>query len=356
MKKNIGNTTIDNGTNKDDKLDDDIADDDTIGNDDSIEDDDDTSGDDDTTGDDDDPSNQKGPRDEKSNIYLIISVIACIFLILFVIISAIIILNRRRKRNQEADHIIEGDVNTSRPVNWEEEYNQEFESETSEIPSKERSDEYPVGYDIPIEENPFIDKSDAEKRDSFTYVTYESVSCQICFGNVKPGDTVYRCSCGKTFHTSCADRVGECPLCEKEIITQYPSVPKVEYESFQDDNSKEEEISEVHDDDDEYYGPQKYAGEILTSDSDETEIPQIVTTADVSTPQGCYHLYNMLLAKKGLDMRIGSLSSKSDINKARKQIILMFHPDKWIENKDRATFFMQKVNVAWEVLSTIPRE
>jgi curved DNA-binding protein CbpA len=48
-----------------------------------------------------------------------------------------------------------------------------------------------------------------------------------------------------------------------------------------------------------------------------------------------------------LNIRIGPSSSKDEIGKARKQIIMMYHPDKWQTDKEKATFFTQKVNVAW---------
>jgi len=99
------------------------------------------------------------------------------------------------------------------------------------------------------------------------------------------------------------------------------------------------------------YQPPKFTGDILTSEPGEGEMPNAVTTADLSTQQGCYHLYNMLLAKKGSDIRIGPESPKTDINKARKQIIMMYHPDRWQTDSDKANFFMKKVNVAWEILS-----
>ena len=80
-------------------------------------------------------------------------------------------------------------------------------------------------------------------------------------------------------------------------------------------------------------------------------MPNVVTTADLSTPQGAYHLYNMLLAKKSSNIRIGPNSGKDEIGKARKQIIMAYHPDRWQTDKAKANFFMQKVNGAWEVLS-----
>jgi len=105
---------------------------------------------------------------------------------------------------------------------------------------------------------------------------------------------------------------------------------------------------------DDSYQPPKFTGDIFTSVPGEGEMPNVVTTADLSTQQGCYHLYNMLLAKKGSDIRIGLESPKEDIGKARKQIIMMYHPDRWQTDSDKANFFMKKVNVAWEVLSSRP--
>ena len=105
--------------------------------------------------------------------------------------------------------------------------------------------------------------------------------------------------------------------------------------------------------DDEDHQPLKFTGDILTYEPAEGTMPNVVTTADLSSPQGCYHLYNMLLAKKGSNIRIDSHSPRTDVSKARKQIIMMYHPDRWQGDRDKATFFMQKVNVAWELLSQL---
>jgi len=186
-----------------------------------------------------------------------------------------------------------------------------------------------------------------------TYRVYSSLTCQICFGHIKKGDRAHQCGCGKIFHPSCIARVGECPTCELVYSSD-------QFSSYGNDNEEKASGNDSNqvvfeDDDDDEYSPPKYTGDILTSEPQEKEIPNVITTTDVNTVQGSYHLYNMLLAKKGSEIRIGPVSSKSDIGKARKQIIMMYHPDKWQSDKDKATFFMQKVNVAWEVLSAIPR-
>ena len=41
----------------------------------------------------------------------------------------------------------------------------------------------------------------------------ESVKCGICFGIVKTGLPLVTCSCGRKYHISCFERVGECPSC-----------------------------------------------------------------------------------------------------------------------------------------------
>ncbi len=43
------------------------------------------------------------------------------------------------------------------------------------------------------------------------------LKCSICMGNVKPGNPATICSCGKTFHESCMERIGECPACQKKF-------------------------------------------------------------------------------------------------------------------------------------------
>ena len=43
------------------------------------------------------------------------------------------------------------------------------------------------------------------------------VKCHICFGNIKTGLNVVKCSCGKHYHENCAKRVGSCPVCDTEM-------------------------------------------------------------------------------------------------------------------------------------------
>lgn len=41
----------------------------------------------------------------------------------------------------------------------------------------------------------------------------KAVICSICSGMIKIGLPIVRCACGKSYHSSCAERLGECPKC-----------------------------------------------------------------------------------------------------------------------------------------------
>ena len=43
------------------------------------------------------------------------------------------------------------------------------------------------------------------------------IRCHICMGLVKPGLPLKKCDCGKKFHESCANRVGICPNCGRQL-------------------------------------------------------------------------------------------------------------------------------------------
>ncbi len=44
-----------------------------------------------------------------------------------------------------------------------------------------------------------------------------SVRCHICLGTIKSGLPIVKCECGKTYHETCAIRVGECPNCGRVV-------------------------------------------------------------------------------------------------------------------------------------------
>ncbi|MEW5760876.1 MAG: hypothetical protein AB1779_08940, partial [Candidatus Thermoplasmatota archaeon] len=48
----------------------------------------------------------------------------------------------------------------------------------------------------------------------------KAIRCYICLGSIKPTLPLVRCVCGKTYHESCANRVMECPNCNRVIISQ----------------------------------------------------------------------------------------------------------------------------------------
>ena len=386
-------------------------------------------------------------------------------------------------------------VQQAEPVYREETFYPQTEPTSDHQPAV--TQDYPAAgfQQMPIDPEP--SPQVGEESRALLFTTYESIQCGICLGYIKTGAKAFLCRCGKTYHPTCAARVGKCPVCETVIsreevgIEEEEAPPEV---SRQDEDAKvswgaeprivgvDEDFSisdiflinidgllikslsfgtSVREDTDEDimtgmltaitafirdsfrdemgglktlqygrmtiylergvtfylvavfrgeppedlrkmmrfaliqlwerykhrlkvwdgthdglegiendilehlglelpsspppmgdddYQPPKFTGEILTADPGEGEMPQVVTTVDVTTPQGCFHLYNMLLAKKGSDIRIDGGSSRSEIGKARKQIIMMYHPDLW-QGAERANFFMKKVNVAWEVLS-----
>ncbi len=51
------------------------------------------------------------------------------------------------------------------------------------------------------------------KREVTLYPAESAVKCNVCFGVIKPGLTVLKCSCGKKYHEACAGRIGSCPAC-----------------------------------------------------------------------------------------------------------------------------------------------
>ncbi len=50
-----------------------------------------------------------------------------------------------------------------------------------------------------------------------------SFTCKICFGVVKSGLPIVKCKCGKRYHFTCAERVGECPSCEFDYSSWDPN-------------------------------------------------------------------------------------------------------------------------------------
>ena len=47
--------------------------------------------------------------------------------------------------------------------------------------------------------------------------TKKPAKCKICLGIIKQGIPIFECKCGRTYHLTCAERVGECPGCGRAI-------------------------------------------------------------------------------------------------------------------------------------------
>ncbi len=58
-----------------------------------------------------------------------------------------------------------------------------------------------------------------EKRDRpFKHTLDESTKCNICLGFIKTGLPLLTCVCSKSFHVSCACRMGQCPICTRDLL------------------------------------------------------------------------------------------------------------------------------------------
>jgi hypothetical protein len=63
----------------------------------------------------------------------------------------------------------------------------------------------------------------------------ESATCNICLGTIKTGLPVIKCTCGKKYHDSCADRVGTCPNCDTDLSNPESRLEDDDEEMTEDD-------------------------------------------------------------------------------------------------------------------------
>jgi predicted nucleic acid-binding Zn-ribbon protein len=61
-----------------------------------------------------------------------------------------------------------------------------------------------------------------------------SEKCGICLGAIKTGLLAVKCTCGKFYHDTCAERVGECPSCENKFDVSKMVKPEEEEEEIRD--------------------------------------------------------------------------------------------------------------------------
>jgi len=68
---------------------------------------------------------------------------------------------------------------------------------------------------VPVEPR----KPRVEKRNRpFKHTLDESTKCNICLGFIKTGLPLLTCVCSKSFHVSCACRMGQCPICTSDLL------------------------------------------------------------------------------------------------------------------------------------------
>jgi len=59
----------------------------------------------------------------------------------------------------------------------------------------------------PIRNAPGVPQNETENR-----------KCGICLEGFKPHSKIVNCSCGKSYHIICATQVGECPICDADLL------------------------------------------------------------------------------------------------------------------------------------------
>ena len=174
-----------------------VGDDDTTGDDDATGDDD-TTGDDDAIGDDDITGNDTTGDDNDDSIEKILGfdrsyfIIALIFILVLLIVIWLIVM----KRKKSVEKVIKQ--------------------------SKLQEKEEPL-------------------TSVAIYLLGKAVTCNICFGIIKPGLPVVTCGCGKHYHLVCIKRVNECPNCglkvnRKNLIKDLGKIRK--QETYQSDSRK----------------------------------------------------------------------------------------------------------------------
>ncbi len=52
----------------------------------------------------------------------------------------------------------------------------------------------------------------------------KAMKCYACNGKIKPGFMIIKCNCGNTYHDTCGERLGKCPMCGAEFKS--PSAKK----------------------------------------------------------------------------------------------------------------------------------
>ena len=58
-----------------------------------------------------------------------------------------------------------------------------------------------------------------EKRGkAFKHTMEESTKCNVCLGFIKTGFPLITCVCSKSYHVSCASRMGKCPICSQDLL------------------------------------------------------------------------------------------------------------------------------------------
>lgn len=156
--------------------------------------------------------------------FIVISIIIIIIIIIIILIMFLILRKRKQSQASEKD-LTEGDETTD-----EESESEDLADEDIEIESRLEPEDTPPSKPVKLKLKPRKLKKPAiiapkrktrlkrpPKRPILLQLD-ESSTCNVCLGVIKTSLPVIKCTCSKTYHQSCADRIINCPNCDTNLL------------------------------------------------------------------------------------------------------------------------------------------
>ncbi len=159
----------------------------------------------------------------ETGVFIVISIV-----IIIIIILIVFLILRKRKHSQDSEKdLAEGDETAE-----DESEPEDIADEDVNIESRIESEDSPPSKSVKLPFKPPKAKKPAiiapkrktrlkgvPKRPVLQQLD-ESATCNVCLGVIKTSLPVIKCTCGKTYHQSCADRIINCPNCDTNLL--YP--------------------------------------------------------------------------------------------------------------------------------------
>ena len=156
--------------------------------------------------------------------FFVISIVIIIIIIIIILIMFLILRKRKQSQDSEKD-LAEGDDTAE-----DESEPEEIADEDMEIESRLEPEDSPPSKPAKLHFKPSKVKKPAilapkrktrlkgaPKRPILLQLD-ESATCNVCLGVIKTSLPVIKCTCGKTYHQSCADRIINCPNCDTNLL------------------------------------------------------------------------------------------------------------------------------------------